>query len=664
MKNPMQTSSFVGRRALTLRVAACAFLLSGTSVAGMSCTTPATEIVAGTTTQIQVPKDLAAVGVVIRFGGTLLSCNHYPLTDGTVTLPNTLGLIPQEARGEDVLEPVTLTLIGFYTEEAGQAFEENCVGSLPAGNEPEIAVMRSRRMPYSKERILFMPMPLRESCKGVACADGETCLGGLCEDAALENAVDYSDSLIFGNTNTCFSPERCLPGGLTLPVPLVDADTCTFEYPEIEGFEPTLGLMNVEIVYTSFGTEILDLDEKEGFVLDPENPRRFRLAENLCESNYKLGKILGVFAAPVCPAKTLLQPICAEDLTAIQAGARSPQSVNAPDLELCTIGDSLTASESALYVLLDRSKSMSDLYQPESLELALGLPLRNPVAARTRLAFSLLPQDPEPVCDPTVYESPELGFDDVEALRVPIGNAISDASVVLPDDPRLFLDAAMNGAYAALEDITPVEEGGQFNRRALIIVGNRDFQGACDPAEDPAALAEAALEDSGIFTYVAVLDPADDTVPEGTPQVDAFDIADAGGTTVFDAIANDEDGVLAVQKVFNDLGSCVYDPPLIPIRESATHLSYVDVSTPDLERHDIERDNACNSEEAAETVDGWGVQDDGSVRICGQPCQELRDVLTEVAKTFAGIGQPAPPVPIQTTVACTNPIRFSPDIQE
>lgn len=646
-----------------MRVAACAVLLGSTSVAGMSCTTPATEIVAGTTTQIQVPKDLGSVGVVIRFGGTLLSCNHYPLTDGTVTLPNTLGLIPQEARGEDVLEPVTLTLIGFYTVEQGRAFEENCVLTLPAGDEPEVAVMRSRRMPYSKERILFMPMPLRESCKGVACEDGQTCLGGRCEDAALENAVDYNDSLIFGNTNTCFSPERCLPGGLTLPVTLVDNATCTFEYPEIEGLELTLGSINVEIVYTSFGTEILDLDDKEGFVLDPENPRRFRLAENLCESNYQTGKILGVFAAPGCPAKTLLQPICEDDLTAIQAGARSPQSVNAPELSLCTIGDSLTASESALYVLLDRSKSMADLYQPESLELALGLPLRNPVAARTRLAFSLLPQDPDPVCDPAIYQTPELGFDDVDDLRVPIGNAISDPSVVLPDDPRLFLDAAMTGAYAALDEIMPVEEGGQFNRRALIIVGNRDFRGACDPAEDPEALA-AAARDLGIFTYVAVLDPADDTVVVGTPQVDAFDIAEAGGTTVFDAIANDEDGVLAVQKVFNDLGSCVYDPPLIPIRESATHLSYIDVSTEQLERHDIVRDNACDSEAAAETVDGWGVQPDGSVRICGAPCQELRDVLTEVAKSFAAIGQPAPPVPIQTTVACTDPIRFSPDIQE
>lgn len=639
-------------------------LASGVGAVASSCTTSATEIVAGTTTQIQVSKELKSIGVVIRFGGQLIRCQGYPLVDGTVTIPHTLGAVPQEGREGQVLEPVTITVLGFRTAEAGQFFDEHCLEDIPSPDtDPEVMVMRSRRMPYTVEEILYMPIPLRESCAGVACEDGTTCIGGVCEDNLIsdEDIVQYSDALVFGDTNTCFNPAICLPKALTFPAILTDAETCTFRYqvpPIVEdGPAPTAGNLNVEIVYTSFGTEILDLDDQEGFVFpDRDDPFTFRLAENLCESNFKAGKIVGVYAAPTCPAKPALQPICSDALAGILAGERGPDAL---EKELCTLGAPLQASESALYVLLDRSRSMGELFgDPLGLQLAVGVPLRNPVAARTRLALSFLPADVTD-CDNSSYVTPDIGFDDVEEARPPIIDALASPDTVLPDDPPMFLDAAMEGAYEALAALEPVETAG-FNRKALIIVGNRDFQSHCPvPDGTPVDLAADALADQGIFTYAAVLDaPADAEQNGDNPQASAAAIAAAGGTEVFDAIDDDQDGLLAVQNVLNDLGSCVYDAPLVLIQNSATHLSYVDPIK--LVRTDIARNDDCTGELTAQTVDGWSIEPDTKrVRICGQPCEDLRQTLSDTAAYFLLLQEPAPSVPVIASVDCDEPDRFN-----
>jgi hypothetical protein len=643
------------------RFIACASLLVAGAGGAASCTTPATELVAGMTTQIQVPRELAAVGVVVRYGGELVSCRSYGLVDGTVTLPSTLGMVPQEGREGQVLEPVTVTVLGFRTTAQGQLFDDTCVASIPGADEPEVLVIRSRRMPYADERILYMPMPLRESCAAVQCPEEETCIGGKCEALDLDpaQAVDYQDSLVFGDTNTCFSASLCLPSGPTLPAVLTDFDTCTFRYPELPDAPPIdakPGTLNVEIVYHSMGTEILDLDDKEGFVFpDESDPLTFRLAQNLCESNYHTGKIIAVRAAPLCPAKRALQPICTGDLTDIQAGGRSPQS-SLPE-PMCTIGEPLTPSESALYVLLDRSASMADLYGPDGVAFAIGVPLRNPVAARTRLAFSFLPGEAAD-CAASSYETPDIPFDDVETVRGPIADLLGDAASLLPDDPMLMLDGALPGAYDALLALTPVESA-QFNRRAVIVVGNRDLQGHCTPtALDPSVLAQSAQTDDGLFTYVAVLEaPASAPQFGDDPQVSGAAIAAAGGTEVFDAIADESEGALAVQKVLNDLGSCVYDAPANEVAERATHLAFVDPVT--LARTDIAKDDACDGEAASGSVDGWGVEPGtGRVRICGAPCQALRDSLTESAAFFAALGEAAPRIPVVASLPCIDPDRF------
>jgi hypothetical protein len=284
-----------------------------------------------------------------------------------------------------------------------------------------------------------------------------------------------------------------------------------------------------------------------------------------------------------------------------------------------------------------------------------GVPLRNPVAARTRLALSFLPAEAGSCTDGS-FKTPDFGFDDVEIVRDPIAEALGDGGTLLSDDPMLYLDGGMIGAYDALEELTPVESA-RFNRKALIIVGNRDLQSHCNP-DDPAALAAAAQadDDNKIFTYVAVLKaPASAEQFGDDPVASATAIAAAGGTDVFNDVT--DEGALAVQVVLNDLGSCVYDPPNNVVSANATHLTYVHPVT--LARTDIARNDDCNSEDASTSVDGWGIETEGGgVRICGAPCAALRDTLTDAATTFAAFNLPAPRIPIVTSLPCVDPNRF------
>ena len=303
-------------------------------------------------------------------------------------------------------------------------------------------------------------------------------------------------------------------------------------------------------------------------------------------------------------------------------------------------------------MLLDRSNAMRDLYGPEGLEFAINVPLENPIAARTQIGLSFLPADMA-TCSASSLP-PEIGFEDPQVVRSDIASRLADPTTLLGDDPQLFLDGAMSGAYASLAALMPTESQ-TFNRRAVAIVGNRDLQAHCGATPgDPVALAADALASQGIHTYVAVLDAPDDAPQFGDdPQTSAAAIATAGGTQVFDAIVDETEGALAVQKVLNDLGSCVYDPPQASVSANATNLLFVDPVT--LARTDIARNDACDSESS--TVDGWGVEASGRIRICGAPCAALRSTL---AAYFAALGEPAPRVPIMPAIACTDASRFTP----
>jgi len=610
-----------------------------------------TQLVAGMTTQMQVPDEIRSVGIVVQSGGRLVFCDEYPVADGLVTLPSTLAT---SAEGSPAT-PVTVTVLGFSRPQG--TFSADCVVAQPDVGEDGVTVMRRRRSTYLENRALYLPMPIKHACTDVKCAEGETCVGGLCQDMIVDpsSLVDYDDRLVFGTTNTCFSVSRCLSLAESIPARLVDPVTCEFELKIPEGIElPSNAAVNVRVLHENYTPEVLDLDEAEGFVLSGEaGTKRFRLASNLCASRYKTGKILEVWATAACPSKTPLQPICKNDQQDIISGALSPF-----DQAACVVGDRLVPTESALYVIMDRSESMGAYLGADGLQQLLSLSLEDPVFERTRVAFKFLPAQPQDCsAAPNPFAAPfapgDVPFTVAKEAQSLVAPLIADTSNVLASDPQLFLDAALSaeGAYAALRDLSPTTPTTAFNRRALLLVGNRDFVSHCAGVGLAESLAAAGLAED-IHTYVAVLSaPATTNQGGRDPVADAAAIATAGGTEVFDATVDSNVGATALQTIVTDLGSCLYDAPggvdLSTNPEQST-LTYFNSLTQS--RQNIAYNAQCS--EVSTGASGWNTDSFGRIRVCGSACDTLRDTMKLASAFAAQDGRPAPLIPLQLTRPC------------
>ena len=538
-----------------------------------ACTaTEPTQIVAGVSTQIRVPDELQAVGITVQAGGQVVFCNSYPVTQGFATLPATLGL-RGDRNGLGDKGPITFQVLGF--KDADTAFGDDCLRSRDAGLDDTI-VMRRRRLLFSEDRILYLPMQLKESCRDkLQCDDDQTCVGGKCVSADIDSSTlpEYSDSLVFGTTNTCFDGNDCMPKGASIPVVLEDAKTCTFRVEWPENFpQPEKGALNVRLFYESFGTEILDLDtdpneaQHEGFsFVDPESPLRFRLAPNLCETNYnseddpeERARVLAVDANTFCPAKRAYQPLCtsyvAPDprVTSANGGTGEPGVANSESNGRCTVA-ALRSVESAVYVLMDQSASMDKFFGEKGLQFAIGLPLSSPVAKRTRGGFGLLPPDGD-LCGTTDY-APVIPLGSVDSVQAPIAYLLQDASLLENDPPSFFLEAALRSAYGKLES-EKTANSARFNRRAVIVISNRDISSGRCPGESAVELAHSARTRAAdpIYTYAVALDDGEDGALES-----AADLAEAGGTLVFDGVNDEAEGAGAVQQILTELGTCLYE---------------------------------------------------------------------------------------------------------
>ncbi len=623
-------------------------LALGAVLLAAACTSSKpTEIVAGVSTQIEVPEYLKTVGIALQAGGRVLFCDTYPVADGSVTLPATLGVLEQTAGSS-----VTVNVLGFRQEQASSF--DNCTFVVPDADDPEVMVVRRRRTTFVDDRILFLPLPLKESCREAACGEEETCIGGVCVPSEIDSSqlAEYRNELLFGDTNTCFDPSRCLDAARA-PVLLEDPASCSFraQWPANAPM-PEPGELNVRVFYDSFGSEVLDFDrpgsavsEQEGFnIPDPSDPLAFRLAPNLCTSNYQQDRLLGVEASALCPPKRPLQPLCS-DYQSIdpRATAETPD----PGPRLCTIAG-LRAVESAVYVLMDRSQSMFDFYGDGGLGLAIELPLQNPVARRTRVAFGQLPAAAEQ-CGTSEYQSPIVPFGDVASVRQPIGDILAASASVLPNDPPLYLEAAMQGAYVALSELGANGESG-FNRKALVVISNRDLARDRCPGQTATERAAAALaQEDSIVTYAVALDSGD---AEALASADA--LATAGGTIVFNGVDDELEGARAVQDILTDLGSCLYE--VLPDTTTGVQdagdlpdnasLSYLHPLTR------VQVDVPYNAQ-CAEGVNASGWNAEGQlVRLCGTACEALRASLSEVALLHAQNQHVAPPVPLVVTAPC------------
>jgi len=640
----------------------------------LACTaTQPTEVVGGVTSQIKVPEYLRSVGLTVQAEGKVVFCQSYPVTDGFTTLPATLGVLG--TTGVGARSTVTVQVLGLRAEES--QFDQDCIvrpsepGEL---NNREVLVIRRRRFTFVDDRIVYLPLPLKESCTDVACPPDQTCIAGACVpmDIDAKTLPDYEPRMAFGDTNTCFSGRNCLPSGGTFPAFLVDPANCTFRIqwdPQLPAYGP--GDLNVRLFYDSFGTEILDRDpantppeQQEGFSFpDPNDPLTFRLAPNLCNSNYRIDKVLAVEASALCPSKRIFQPLC-EDYQPPNPRSSNSEVTSTAGAGLCTLAQ-LEPIESVVYVLMDNSFRMYPFYGNGGLRFAVELPLASPVASRAQVAFDQFPAQAAE-CRTDAYATPLVPFGNVTETRGPIANILATEldQTQRINPPEVFLEAALQGAYTAVTNARVVNPD-QAAQRAVVVISNRDINvGACMGAPTALELAQAAAQSPArIATYaVALGDPNEDNpIADASTVASATALANAGGTRVFNGVADGAQGARAVLDVLTELGTCSYRVNRLDLGlDGAAQLpdtaliSYVDPLFPSGSAVDIALNPACVAGAPAE-VSGWN-RDGERVRICGKACSDLRAVISNVTALHVLQTPPlvAPPVPVVISAPCNN----------
>jgi hypothetical protein len=429
-------------KALALGIAAIA--ASGvSSSAGCSSTKP-TEIVPGTLTQVQVPKDLAGIQVEVTANGKQAFCQGYQVAAGFVELPSTLGVIQGAPN-----TTVRITIRGYDTATSNDLLDCNNlqVNQANAGDQgPPPRVLRQAVLTYVDQHTLFLPMPLSYSCYDTDCSgqgSDSTCIAGACGsgDIAASTLAEFDPSLVDG-TQQCFSPSACFSA--QQPAVLVDAATCTYAVPpQLTGVGSGL---NVRITYTDDtwttdpGTgiispqpgvpleqEILNQDPNEGFFIpDSTQPQHFALAPGLCGLVHNATNpttmpppagpatfhtISDIEVATGCPSKLPLLPFCASE----QHGNVSSSAT--PPVVACGAAIPLEPTPSAVYMVMDDSGSMSGLggvggaFGKDGYTTAMNLSFAFPVFKHTYVAFRFLDHNNADCENPTTpYTSPTIDF--------------------------------------------------------------------------------------------------------------------------------------------------------------------------------------------------------------------------------------------------------------
>lgn len=653
-------------------------LLGAAALAWSACE-PAkqTQYVAGISTQVQVPRDLKTVRVDVTVGGIVTFCQAYRVYDGKVILPRSLGTYPVDVGKVDA--PVTISVVGFTEEfDEGNPAMGNCTSVAPKVGSNGIRVLRRSRQPYLKDQTLFLPMGLKFGCWDTDCETGsgneKTCKAGRCYDASIDpkTLVPFSPDLVDGSGGGCFSASQCL-GDAAVPPAVVNPDDCTYAIPNTPSSPPAAvpnpistpgDGINVEVTFDGGAvSEVLDRDDQEGFFIpDPTKPQQFRLAPGLCDMVKGEGpdpqdpsktratphRVTGVRASAFCRSKVASQPLCQDDQLkrmGLDANGISPKS-GVPDK--CQARE-LPPSASVLVILADDTIGNKDLYEDAELKY-LDSALKDPAFAKTDVGLAYYPGGD--VACPAPGTNPTTILENARAKQQEIFQSLKTHPVrsVANEPPQLA---------GKLQSVYQFLEGPQFkdyNKRAVLVLGNRAFNAnACGTT--PFALSSAAqTASSPVDTYALLFtfDPSaahDKTDPVQVQAITEAQQISAG--KVWDArgdVSNKAQAFGALQKITQDLATCVYDVPTSgPTFDTNSTLAYTDqIAVPAKPSVKIAFNAGCTSDTS--TASGWNFFTDASgnkrIRVCGDACGQYRNALSAAQQYAALYLQPSQAVPM------------------
>ncbi len=577
---------------LNRRPALCSLALVTTAALGwMGCESQKqTELVAGISTQVQVPRDLKTVQVSVSVEGTVTFCKNYLVYDNKVQLPRSLGALPRSAAGT----PVIISVTGFTAADsddpatpAGQiaqspgygcAIPASVGGSLNSGGGAR--VLRVSRQPYSPNQILFVPMPLKFSCFDVECGNSiseKTCKAGRCVDSNTQvtTLTEYNDNLLYGGDGTCFAVDSCFSDQVTVPPLTVDDAQCIYALPGAIGapaLPPGASLpqvpggvtlpadgLNVRVAFDSgLGNEILDLDKDEGFFIpDATKPQIFQLAPGLCDLVHgTLGsphRITSVTVNPVCRPKLASQSICAADQLKLM-GANPDGTVSNPQSGTCSSA-ALTPVASAVEFVIDPTKSATDFLAAAGSLLAKKA---DPAFANLKVGFHFMPVASNGTCPSTLSSMlPDKSLTAVAALSVNPADYSFDGTWTVQNQV-----AGLETAYAEI-----IGAPGIVNK-TVIMIANKGFipSPACtDPQMGGAQKLPADIitaHKDVPTTVVEIGSGAEDPCNNNTAPSKAFAAAVAStGGSCYNASVNSTAAQTAIIRAFTASATCTYSPP-------------------------------------------------------------------------------------------------------
>jgi hypothetical protein len=635
--------------------------------ASAACTeSKSTQLVAGFKTQVQVPRDLKSVVIKVTSGSNIGFCQAYPVTRGKAELPQSLGTLDIQLDQE---LPVEILVVGLTTGIANTG--RLCPNTLQVGKtvaatdlgtdadgapEGQVRVFRRSVQQYVPGRAIYIPMPIwyacfdrdcensgiaQNTCKAGICMTGQAALNATYTDFVRSQSLKLADTnetspLLKGEGNTCFRSRTAdgKPGcfDVTVPPKVIDAAKCIFEVSEIPNL-PFRGV-NVEAIFESgFVKEVLDLDADEGFFLpDPANPRRFQLAEGLCDAynNRKqrgldlLHPITAINASGACPSKTVVQPLCYDEEYARVYGAKDgtppPTTGSGP-------GTRVAPSPTGLVILFDRTQeNQSALKTGGIADQLVRFALQDASLNTVSMGMMMLPGLVD-ACQPGFTPAIAPGEAGRKAVGDQLNTFIGDV-VRVPKSNDIGLASALKDAYTAL-GANP-----DFDRRAVVVLGNGPFSGDfCDEGTPLAAVRTLRNVDPKVAprTYVVLTEGA---LPG--EQALADEIAREGRTNA--SLSGDtQAGLASFFKVATDLTACRYDASKIPA--DADTVAYYDrVNNKEIA---VSKNSTCTEATGA----GWNV-DGKYIQLCKESCDALKQNIERGLALALATGSKVEPVDV------------------
>lgn len=293
-------------RVWRVTVAAAALVSAGVAASCSSDDEPTPgQLVLAFQTDMDVPKDVEAMRVVVKSFGVTLLDNTYTLGGGAqgTPLPATLTIVAND----DPSTPVSIQLIALGQDKARVV--RKAVTTVPD--------KRTALLPLPIQFLCWDDVTVTEDDTGVTAADktcgDQTCIAGGCKDPVIDSATlgDYSAAAVFGGASgpgalgVCLDVLSCFSQGQEVPVQLSDCSIALPANVDTTNIGLVVPLGSQGICGPTSCIVPLDRDALLGWV---EAGGRAVLPAAVCN---KLGTtVKAVAVTTTCGAKTPAIPTC------------------------------------------------------------------------------------------------------------------------------------------------------------------------------------------------------------------------------------------------------------------------------------------------------------------------------------------------------------------